>query len=81
YGLYLFVLAVLGFILAQKALKNPIRKERWHAFLLGLPGIGSCLRMSNIADWSRSLGILLLSGVPVLAALKISSATMSNLFL
>ena len=37
--------------------------------------------MSNIADWSRSLGILLNSGVPALSALKISSSTMSNLYL
>ena len=81
YGLYLFIVAVVGFILVQQALRNPVRKEKWHAFLLGLPGIGAWLRMSNIADWSRSLGVLLSSGVPALAALKISSSTMSNLFL
>jgi general secretion pathway protein F len=81
YGLIIFILAIASFILAQQALKNPQIKKRWHAFLLDLPGLGSWLRMSNIADWSRSLGILLNSGVPALSALKISSSTMNNLYL
>jgi len=81
YGLYIIILAIVAFIIAQQTLRNPQRKIQWHSFLLSLPGIGSWLRMSNIADWSRSLGILLSSGVPALSALKISSSTMSNLFL
>ncbi|MFL2840763.1 MAG: type II secretion system F family protein [Pseudohongiellaceae bacterium] len=81
YGLFILISVVLGLIVVQQILKNPERKLRWHAFLLNLPGFGSWLRMANIADWSRSLGILLSSGVPALAALKISSATMNNLFL
>ena len=35
--------------------------------------------MANIADWSRSLGVLLNNGVPALAALKISSAVVNQL--
>ena len=37
--------------------------------------------MANIADWSRSLGVLLNNGVPALAALKISSSVVNNLYL
>ena len=37
--------------------------------------------MANIADWARSLGTLLGSGVPALAALKIASSVMTNLYL
>ncbi|MAM70110.1 MAG: general secretion pathway protein GspF [Gammaproteobacteria bacterium] len=81
YGLYLFLFAILAFILWHQALKDPQRKRRWHAFLLRLPGLGAWIRMANIADWSRSLGILLGSGVPALSALKISSATVNNLYL
>jgi general secretion pathway protein F len=81
YGLFIIILAIVAFIIAKQSLRDPQRKMQWHSFLLNLPGIGSWLRMSNIADWSRSLGILLSSGVPALAALKISSSTMSNLCL
>ena len=81
YGLYLLgliVLLVLGF---RRAMQNAERKQRWHAFILTLPGVGRWLRMADISDWARSLGVLLNSGVPALAALNISSAVVSNLSL
>tara|TARA_B110000967_G_scaffold159381_1_gene164986 strand:- start:144 stop:1352 length:1209 start_codon:yes stop_codon:yes gene_type:complete len=81
YGLFVLI-AVFGlFALFVQAMKDPERKERWHAFMLSMPGIGRWIRMANIADWSRSLGVLLNNGVPALAALKISSSVVSNLHL
>jgi len=49
--------------------------------MLTMPGLGRWIRMANIADWSRSLGVLLSNGVPALAALKISSSVVTNLHL
>ena len=49
--------------------------------MLAMPGMGRWIRMANIADWSRSLGVLLGNGVPALAALKISSSVVNNLHL
>jgi general secretion pathway protein F len=60
-------------------MKNPSIKLRWHQFILQIPGVGRWVRMADISDWSRSLGVLLGSGVPALAALKISSAVVANL--
>ena len=37
--------------------------------------------MADISDWARNLGVLLNSGVPALAALRISSAVVGNLSL
>jgi general secretion pathway protein F len=62
-------------------LRDDGRRKRWHQVVLGLPGLGRWTTMANIADWSRSLGVLLGNGVPALAALKISSAVVSNLYL
>jgi general secretion pathway protein F len=79
YGLYLLlglVLAALGIALF---LRDTERRRRWHAATLSIPGYGRWVRMANIADWSRSLGVLLANGVPALAALKISSAVVNNL--
>jgi general secretion pathway protein F len=81
YGLFLLAFVVAVFLGFSQAMKDPARKERWHAFMLTLPGFGRWIRMANIADWSRSLGVLLSNGVPALAALKISSAVVSNLSL
>lgn len=79
YGLWVLILAVLALITFQQACKNPQRRQRWHGFLLGLPGLGRWIHMANIADWARSLGILLSNGVPALTALKISSSVVGNL--
>lgn len=81
YGLYLLVAMVLLFVGFQVYVANEDRRQLWHKKLLGFPGLGSWIRMANLADWSRSLGTLLKSGVPALAALKIASSVMTNLYM
>lgn len=81
YWLYLLaglIAAIVGFIFF---ISDKSRKRLWHKNLMGFPGLGNWSRMSNLADWSRSLGTLLGSGVPALAALKISSSVMTNLYM
>ena len=79
YGLYVLVLVVGLFLYAKWLLRNPVRRQRWHGFLLRMPGLGRWLTMAAIADWARSMGTLLKNGVPALAALKISSTVVDNL--
>ena len=81
YGLYMLIACFGLFAAFMQLMKNPARRERWHGFLLTMPGMGRWIRMANIADWSRSLGVLLGNGVPALAALKISSSVVNNLHL
>ena len=81
YGLSIASLIVLSIIIFLWLLRDPVRKQRWHGMMLNLPWLGRWTKMANIADWSRSLGMLLANGVPALAALKISSTVMSNLYL
>jgi len=71
-----FVVVIVGF---QIFVSNVDRRRIWHKQLLKFPGLGNWMRMANLADWSRSLSTLLESGVPALAALKISSSVMTNL--
>ena len=81
YGLYLLAAVIAGFLVFARLMRDQIRRKRWHEIILNMPGLGRWTRMANIADWSRSLGVLLNNGVPALAALKISSAVVSNLHL
>lgn len=81
YGIYLLLVLIAVALLMMRLMRDPVRKTRWHGVILQLPGLGRWTLMANIADWSRSLGVLLNNGVPALAALKISSAVVSNLFL
>ena len=71
-------MALLGFNLLMR---DEGRRRQWHRGLLLMPGMGRWIHMSNLADWSRSLGVLLSNGVPALAALKISSSVVANLYL
>ena len=81
YGLFVLALIVALVFAFGRAMQNPARKERWHELMLNMPGMGRWIRMANISDWARSLGVLLTNGVPALAALTISSAVVSNLHL
>ncbi len=81
YGLYLLLFGLILGGTISWLLRDDDRRKRWHQVVLGLPGLGRWTTMANVADWSRSLGVLLGNGVPALAALKISSAVVTNLYL
>ena len=75
----IFLLTI--FITFKVIIRNPDIRLRFHKLLLRLPGLGRWIRMADISDWARNLGVLLNSGVPALAALRISSAVVGNLSL
>lgn len=58
---------------------NQGNRAKFHAFLLKLPFIGGVVRARNAATFSRTLGILVGSGVSALSALRISSDVVSNI--
>ena len=74
YGLMVVLLAILLAVTVSWLLKDTGRRTLWHQMILNIPGLGRWTTMANIADWSRSLGVLLGNGVPALVALKISSS-------
>jgi general secretion pathway protein F len=78
YGLFVLALIFALVFAFGRAMQNPARKERWHELMLNMPGMGRWIRMANISDWARSLGVLLTNGVPALAALTISSAVVED---
>lgn len=69
-GLVLGGLAAVGFALFA-LLRQPGVRQRAQAALWTLPGLGPRLRVLALARLYRSLAMLLASGVPALAALKI----------
>jgi len=59
--------------------KQPAGKEKIHKIWLKLPLVGRLVRGSNTARFTRTLSILVASGVPLLEALKISGQVVENL--
>ncbi len=73
-------LSILIFVTALW-LTLKIRKVRFwsHAFLLRLPILGRMMRDVNLANFTRTLGLTLKSGVKIVEAVSITAQTLSNL--
>ena len=77
-GLWILLgFAALGLLLRQ-ALRNPLWRGRLDALVLRLPVIGGLLREVLAARFTRTLGTLLLNGVPLIAALGIVRDVIGN---
>jgi len=78
YGVYFLILLAI-FLVAFLALKNyPPFQLGWHQFILKLPGIGRLVRVSQAARFTRTLGILTESAVPIVSALTLAKQVVSN---
>lgn len=72
-GLFLFVSTV------YLVTRLPFVKTKWHILILKLPLLGNLVSYHQLARFSRNLGTLLKSGVPVVQSLEITANTLSNL--
>lgn len=78
YG-WLMVLAVIGLVMTIRSqLSKPASSYRWHGWFLKLPVLGEILIRIEVARFSRTLGILLNNGVPLLKAMSIVKDTVEN---
>jgi type IV pilus assembly protein PilC len=60
------------------SIRTPAGKKVFHKLLLRLPIVGPVLRKIAVARFTRTLGTLLASGVPILDALEIVAKTAGN---
>jgi general secretion pathway protein F len=79
YGAGLGILIAAGVFLFSRAMRNGDFKRRVHAWLLRLPVYGRLERGSNTGRFTRTLGILFGSGVPILDAMRIGTQVVDNL--
>ena len=71
----LFLAIIFG---ARRALASPGGRRRWHAMRLHGPVTGDLERKLGTARFTRTLGMLLESGVPILPALRIARTAVPN---
>jgi general secretion pathway protein F len=78
YGIYVALVVIGAWVMWRRALRNPVLKRRWHAWLLTAPVYGKFERSLNTARFASTLAITTGSGVPILRALETSRDTLSN---
>jgi type II secretory pathway component PulF len=77
---WLSAAAVLAYA-AREALRDPRYRARWHRARLAWPRVGDLELKYVTARFTRTLGLLLRSGVPMLSALRIARAAVGNVVL
>ena len=79
YKLWAVILIVVAFNIAFKAfIKTNFGMHAWDKFKLKVPVFGKLNHKVALARFSRTLGTLLTSGVPILQALETVAGTVSN---
>ncbi|HJT53891.1 MAG TPA: type II secretion system F family protein [Candidatus Angelobacter sp.] len=71
-------LMVVAFVGIKTVRKDPKGRYALDKFLLALPVIGPVLRKIAVARFTRTLGTLITSGVPILEGLAITARTSGN---
>jgi type IV pilus assembly protein PilC len=79
---YLFIVVPVASILAGRAIRNnPKGRRMTDKMFLGLPIFGPLLRKTSTARFTRTMGTMLSSGVPILDALDIVARASGNLII
>ena len=78
-GVYLLLAGIFIVVLFKISIRNIDVKKKYHFFLLKIPLISILIKGIDTARFTRTLGVLFGSGVPVLESLKISSNVINNL--
>ena len=79
YGLFAFgglILLAIGFFMI---LRIPSFRFSVHNFMLNFPVVKETIKTVNMINFSRTLGLLLKSGIKIVEALEITSNTLTNL--
>ena len=76
---WVFIAAAFGSVFGLKQIrKHPRGRYYFDKFLLHVPVVGSLLRKIAVGRFTRTLGTLITSGVPILEGLAITARTSGN---
>jgi general secretion pathway protein F len=78
YGWFVILLIVGGVIALRRALKKPVYRLKWDAFVLKWPVLGNLFAAIEVERLMRTFGTLLSNGVPIPTALNLSKDVLSN---
>ena len=79
WGVYLAILMLGGLAVFAQMMRSETFRRRVHRFQLSVPLVGRLTRGANTGRFTRTLGILFGSGVPILEAMRIGTQVVTNL--
>lgn len=79
WGIYLLIAIGLAAVAFAQMMRGEAFRRRVHRFQLRVPLIGRLTRGANTGRFTRTLGILFGSGVPILEAMRIGTQVVENL--
>jgi type IV pilus assembly protein PilC len=74
-----FIIAAVLFYVLRRYVRTPSGRERWDRFKLRMPIVGELNRKIVIARFTRTLGTLIASGVPIMQALEVVAKAIDNM--
>lgn len=75
----LALVAAIGIVIVRSVMSSPAALLAWHTSRLTLPLVGPIERTLATARFTRSLGLMLRGGLPLLPALRLARTGISNL--
>jgi len=76
---WFFIVGAVGLVFGIKQIRKDARGKYWMDYgMLRLPVLGMLLRKIAVARFTRTLGTLITSGVPILEGLSITARTSGN---
>lgn len=78
YGWYLLAFMGLLLVLFLVLRTYPPFRQSWHRFILKVPGLGRLIRVGQAARFTRTLGILTQSSVPIVPSLSLAKQVVNN---
>lgn len=79
--LWIFLATIIAIVLFLQWSRSKEGKPVWHSFVLRVPVVGELVRTINVGRFSRTLGTMLQSGVPMLRALETGKQIIGNVLL
>jgi general secretion pathway protein F len=79
--LWLILALIIGTFVFVKWSRSKNGQPSWHRILLKLPRVGVLSRTINVSRFSRTLGTMLQSGVPMLRSLDTAKMIMTNVIM
>src|SRR5437879_2740125 len=77
-GFYLVIAIVVIVFVFRAWVANPRGRQQWDAFVIRTPIFGPLVRKVAVARFTRTLGTMISSGVPILDALEVVAKTAGN---